>query len=40
MADYEEPLSDEEKVWRQFNSLLNTVSLIFREALVSYVHMN
>lgn len=40
MADFEEPLSDEEKVWRQINYFLYTSFSCFREILVLYIHVN
>ena len=39
MADFEEPLSDEEKVWRLFNSLLNVnFSYLLRSTRVICSH--
>lgn len=39
MADFEEPLSDEEKVWRLFNSLLSNIFLIYKWAHLLYIYV-
>lgn len=39
MADFEEPLSDEEKVWGLFNSLLSDIFLICKRAHVLYIYV-